>query len=238
MLTGGPPRAAVVRKESKLVFFDRLSSRGMPDPVKDPDGFRLANRLPGILPAFGRYDLLSDRGEKTLLPADTATLAADWRSIEGALRGTREGLEVRILGAAPKLSLSIEGFPADARAELFGRKLDDRILWNCRVSGCSLSAQLHPEGGVEGFSVSGAPSDLLLTVDGGCAVLELAGSRSLAPGKAESISKGSIGAELPRFEVRAGCVGVFLWRSTSRRGPAPEDTNEAVKKLRALGYLH
>jgi arylsulfatase A-like enzyme len=238
MLTGGPPRAAVVRKESKLVFFDRLSSRGMPDPVKDPDGFGLANRLPGILPAFGRYDLLSDRSEKTLLPADTATLAADWRSVEAALRGTREGLEVRILGAAPNLSLSIQGFPADARVEPFGRKPDDRILWNCRASGCTLSAQLHPAGSVEGFSVSGAPSDLRLTVDGGCAVLGLALSRPLAPGKAEAIPKSSIGTDLPRFEVPGGCAGVFLWRSTGRRDLAPEGSDEAVRKLRALGYLH
>ena len=63
MLTGGGARAAVVHRASKLVFFDRLATRGMPDAKKDPDGWLLARRLPDLLPPLGRYDLLADPGE-------------------------------------------------------------------------------------------------------------------------------------------------------------------------------
>jgi arylsulfatase A-like enzyme len=237
MLTGGPPRAAVVRKEAKLVFFDRLGSRGVPHPVKDPDGYRLAKRLAEILPAFGRYDLASDPAEKTLLPADEASFAADWRAIEYAWSGTRDGLEIRILGGPAKLSLKIEGFPRDARAEPLGRKEADRIRWDCRASGCALEAELHLAGDVEGFSVSGQPSDLTITADGGCAALGLSEPRPLTSGRAEAIPRNAIGTSLPRFAHLKGCMGIFLWRSLGRRD-LPQDTDEAVKKLRALGYLH
>lgn len=238
MLTGGPPRAALVRRMSKLVFFDRLGTRGMPDPVKDPDGFRLARRLPEMLPAFGRYDLTSDPAEKTLLPADEPTLPADWRAIEHAWSGTRDGLELRIVGGTGALSLTIAGFSKDAHGEPFARKENDQFAWNCGTPGCTLTAQVHLDSSVAGFSFAGPPPDLTLTVEGGCAALALREPRPLASGKAEAIPASAIGTSLPSFSSPKGCAGIFLWRSTGRLSLPVEDTDEAVKKLRALGYLH
>jgi arylsulfatase A-like enzyme len=238
MLTGGPPRAAVVRRASKLVFFDRLGSRGMPDPVKDPDGFRLARRLPEMLPAFGRYDLVLDPSEKTLLPADAATLAADWRAIEHAWSGTRSGLELRIVGGTGALSLTISGFSKDAHAEPFARKENDQFAWNCGAPGCALTARINLDSGVAGFSFAGPPSDLTLTVEGGCAALALREPQPLASGRAEPIPQSAIGTSLPSFASPKGCAGFFLWRSTGRVNLPLDDADESVKKLRALGYLH
>jgi arylsulfatase A-like enzyme len=238
MLTGGPPRAAVVRRDSKLVFFDRWSARGMPDPDKDPDGALLAKRLPGLLPAFGRFDLASDPGETKLLPADASTFAADWRSIEGAWSGTRDGLEIRVVGATAPLSLEIDGLPAEARAEPFGGKPEDRVDWSCRAGRCRLSARLDTGGAVEGFSVAGPPSDLTLTARGGCAALMLGEAKRLTAGEPQAIAQGSLGAALPGFAPPAGCAGIFLWRSKGRSDLPPQDPDEAVRKLRALGYVH
>jgi arylsulfatase A-like enzyme len=238
MLTGGPPRAALVHRQSKFVFFDRWSSRGMPDAAKDPDGALLAKTLPGRLPAFGRFDLLSDPGETKLLPADASTLAADWRSIEGAWSGTRDGLEIRVVGAAAPLSLEIDGFSPEARAEPFGQKPEDRAEWVCRTGRCRLSAELHAEGAVAGFSISGPPSDLTLTARGACASLMLGEARPLSPGEPQAIARGSVSAALPRFAPPKGCAGIFLWRSTGRPDLPPQDPDEAVRKLRALGYAH
>jgi arylsulfatase A-like enzyme len=240
MLTGGPPRAAVVRREGKLVFFDRLGTRGIPDPAKDPDGYRLARRLPEILPAFGRFDLSSDPGEKKLLAADEASLPEDWRAIEHAWSGAREGLEIRLLGGPAKLSILIEGFAQDARAEPFARKETDRFEWGCRASGCTLAAEVEIKRDVEGFSVSGAPSDLALIVDGGCAELvsEGAPARRLEPGRAQAIPRDSVRTTLARLAHSKDCVGISLWRSLGRRDLPAQDTDEAVRKLRALGYLH
>ena len=238
MLTGGPPRAAVVRRESKLVFFDRWSSRGMPDPEKDPDGALLARRLPELLPAFGRFDLSSDPGETKLLPADASTLPADWRSIEGAWSGTRDGLQIRVVGAAAPLSLEIDGFSPEARAEPFGKKPEDRVDWSCRAGRCRLSADLHPEGAAAGFSVAGPLSDLTLTARGACAALVLPEARALSPGEPQAIAQGAIGSALPGFAPPKGCAGIFLWKSTARRDLPQQDPDEAVRKLRALGYVH
>jgi arylsulfatase A-like enzyme len=238
MLTGGPPRAAVVRGTSKLVFFDRWSSRGMPDPEKDPDGALLARRLPELLPAFGRFDLSSDPGETKLLPADASRLPYDWRSIEGAWSGTRDGLEIRIVGAPGPLSLEVDGFPADARAEPFGRKPEDRVDWSCRAGRCRLVAELHPEGAVQGFSIAGPPADLTLTAKGACATLMLPEARLLSPGELQGIARSAIGGALPGFVPPKGCAGIFFWRSAGRRDLPPEDADEAVRKLRALGYVH
>src|SRR5207245_9563295 len=130
-LTGGGARAAVVHRGSKLVFFDRLATRGMPDAKRDPDGWLLARRLPNLLPPLGRYDLLADPGEARLLPIDEAGFAADWRAVEHAIAGTRAGLEWRFLGGADSapLRLAVEGFPEGAEAEPFAFEAGDELSW-------------------------------------------------------------------------------------------------------------
>jgi hypothetical protein len=210
----------------------------MPDPVKDPDGFRLAERLSAMLPAFGRYDLVGDPAESALLPADEASLAADWRAIEHAWSGTRDGLELRIVGGTGALSLTMAGFSKGTRAEPFARKQNDEFAWNCGPQGCTLKARMHLESGVAGFSFAGPPSDLTLTAEGGCVALALPQPRPLAAGRAEPIPQSAIGTSLPSFASPKGCAGIFLWRSTGRRDRAADDADETVKKLRALGYLH
>jgi hypothetical protein len=45
--------------------------------------------------------------------------------------------------------------------------------------------------------------------------------------------------EIPLFETRAGCAGLYLWKAAGgRRVRSPEEESEEVRKLRALGYLH
>src|SRR5262249_19093299 len=160
---------------------------------KDPDGALLAKRLPGLLPAFGRFDLSADPGEGKLLPADASTLSSDWRSIEGAWSGTRDGLEIRIVGAPGPPSLEIDGFAGEARAEPFGRRPEDRVDWSCRAGRCRLLAELHPVAAVQGFSIAGPPSDLTVTAKGACAALMLPEAKPLSPGEPHSIARGSIG---------------------------------------------
>jgi len=240
MLTGGGARAAVVHRSSKLVFFDRIATRGTPDPKKDPDGWLLARRLPEVLPPLGRYDLLADPGETRLLPIDEAGFAVDWRAVERAIAATREGLEWRFLGgpgSAP-LRIVIEGFPASAEAEPFGFEASDELSWRRTASGGVLTATLDVADDVDGFLVTGPASDLKLTVEsGGCVELTLGGTRTLTAGRTEAIPP-NVPDTLPRFERHGGCTGIFVWRARGKQASTPEETNEAVRKLRALGYLH
>ena len=134
--------------------------------------------------------------------------------------------------------MTMAGFSKDARAELFARKENDRFAWNCGPPGCTLTAQVHLESDVTGFSFSGPPSDLTLMAEGGCVALALPQPRPLAAGRAEPIPQSAIGTSLPSFASPKGCAGIFLWRSTGRRDLAVDGADEAVKKLRALGYLH
>ncbi len=241
MLTGGGARAAVVHRDSKLVFFDRLGTRGVPDETKDPDGWRLARRLPQLLPALGRFDLVADPGETRLLAIDERSFAADWRAVEQAIAGTREGLELRFLGAAgsPPLRVKVEGFSPGAGAEPFALEESDRFAWRPSPAGPVLTATLDVAADVDGFLVTGPPSDLRITVESeGCSELTLAETKPLTSGRAEEIPRTAVRAALPRFERHGNCAGVFLWRAPRARPLAPKETDEAIKKLRALGYLH
>ncbi len=241
MLTGGGARAAVVRRASKLFFFDRLATRGVPDEKKDPDGWALARRLPGLLPALGRYDLTADPGETRLLGIDDRTFPADWRAVEQAIAGTHEGLEIRFLGAAgsPPLRVKLEGFPSGAGVEPFALEESDRYAWISSKAGGVLTATLDIASDVDGFWITGPETDLKLTVElDGCADLTLAETKSLTSGRAEAIPRSAVPVGLPRFERHGRCPGVFLWRAPRAKPVPPETTDEAVKKLRALGYLH
>ncbi len=142
--------------------------------TKDPDGWRLARRLPGLLPAFGQFDLVLDPGEKKLLSIDERSFAADWRAVEQAIAGTREGLELRFLGAAasPPLRVTVEGFRPDAAAEPFALEESDRFAWRASPAGHVLTAALDVAADVDGFLVTGPPSDLKITVEShGCVEL-------------------------------------------------------------------
>jgi hypothetical protein len=134
--------------------------------------------------------------------------------------------------------LTMAGFSKDARSEPFAQKESDRFDWNCGPPGCTLTAKIQLESGVAGFSFAGPPSDLTLTVEAGCAALAVSQLHALAAGRAEPIPQSAIATSLPSFAGPRGCAGIFLWRSTGRPNLASDDADEAVKKLRALGYLH
>ena len=241
MLTGGGARAAVVHRASKLFFFDRFATRGIPDETKDPDGFLLARRLPSLMPSLGRYDLAGDPRELTLLGIDESTFPADWRAVEQAIAGTHEGLEIRFLGAAgsPPLRARVEGLPPGAGVEPFALEESDRYAFVSSQAGGVLTATLGVAGDVDGFLISGPESDLKLTVEtNGCADVTLSETRTLSSGSAVAIPRGAVHEALPRFERHSGCAGVFLWRAPRGARISPEAADEAVKKLRALGYLH
>jgi arylsulfatase A-like enzyme len=140
MLTGGAPRAAVVRAGEKLFFFDRLGTRGIPDASKDPAGHRLAIRLPRFQPGLARFDLAADPGEKQRLPIDRSTFAADWQSIERAIAHTRRGLEIRVAGTGA-VRLRVVGLSADAAVEPFALEENDRFERTRASSGAALEAR-------------------------------------------------------------------------------------------------
>jgi hypothetical protein len=102
-----------------------------------------------------------------------------------------------------------------------------------------LTATLDVAADVDGFLVTGPESGLRITVESeGCAELTLAETKPLTSGRAEEIPRAAVRAALPRFERHGNCAGVFLWRAPRRERVAPAETDEAIKKLRALGYLH
>jgi arylsulfatase A-like enzyme len=244
MLTGGAPRAALVRRAGKLVFFDRLGSRGIPDPVKDPPGYRLARRLPGILPGIGRFDLAGDPGERRLLPLDRASFPEDWRAVERAIAHTRRGIELRVVGggAASALELTVSGFGGEASIEPFALDESDRVTFAGPASDRTLDAHLDLSDGVGGLLVEDVSGpDLRITVSGGCAQLRLAGARPVAleTGRPQAVPRAAVPETIPLFETPDGCAGVFLWKAAGRpRVRTAAEAEEAWKKLRALGYLH
>lgn len=90
-----------------------------------------------------------------------------------------------------------------------------------------------------GFLVTGPASDLRMTVESeGCTELTLTETKPLISGRVEEIPRAAVRAALPRFERHGNCAGIFLWRAPRARPAAPKETAEAIKKLRALGYLH
>jgi Sulfatase len=246
MLTGGAPRAAVVRRGSKLLFYDRLGTRGIPDPVKDPPGYRLARRLPDLLPGLGNFDLAADPGEAKLLPIDRGSFPADWRAVERAMAHTRRGIELRLLGAGSPsaLQVTVGGLTVGASVEPFALEENDRFSWSRSPSGSALTAQLDLSDGLDGFRFDDASgADLSITVGGAetCAQLHLTGTRAVAlsPGRPQSLPRGAIPETIPLFETPGGCAGVFLWKAAGRpRARTKAEEEENWKRLRALGYLH
>jgi hypothetical protein len=244
MLTGGPPRAVVIRETGTLFFFDRLGRRGTPDAERDPDGYRLANLLPRFLPALGRFDFVSDPEEARLQPPDPKTFPSDWRAIEHAIGGTRRGLEIRFLGDATTAPLAIEirGLSAAASVEPFALEKEDRFSWRPSRSGGRVEARLLSQSDVDGFLIENAgEGDLRLTVSSGrgCAIFGRSGANPLLPGNAVTIPRSAIVAAAPRFDHPVGCTGVFAWESLGRNPEAvPPEHSEVWKKLRALGYIH
>jgi arylsulfatase A-like enzyme len=248
MLTGGAPRAGVLRPASALLFFDRLGTRGIPDPSADPQGFRLAKRLPEILPGLARFDLAADPGETRRLPVDGATFPDDWRAIERAMAHTRRGLELRVTGGGP-VAIRIDGFPHAAAAEPFALDEEDRFSWSRTASGPALSARVDPSDGVDGFLLSDASAgfregSLRIRLDaapGGCAAIVLDGARprTITAGASETVPIAAIPTSVPRLEAPSGCAGIFLWRAEgAARVRSAAEAEEQRKKLRALGYLH
>ncbi|HEY7113433.1 MAG TPA: sulfatase-like hydrolase/transferase [Thermoanaerobaculia bacterium] len=248
MLTGGAPRAAVLRPASALLFFDRLGTRGVPDPAADPQGFRLAKRLPQILPALVRFDLTADPRETKPLPVDVSTFPDDWRAIEGAMAHTRRGLEVRFTGSGP-VAVRIGGLPRTALAEPFALEEEDRLSWSRTVSSAELTARLDPSDGVDGvlladLGAGAGEASIRLQVDsapGGCAAVVLNGARSrtISAGGSETLPIAAIPTKIPRFQTPSGCAGLFLWRAEGgARVRSSAEEEEQRRKLRALGYLH
>lgn len=244
MLTGGPPRAVVIRETGTLFFFDRLGRRGIPDARRDPDGYRLAKLLPQHLPALGRFHFDSDPGETRLLPPDPKTFPTDWRAIEHAIGGTRRGLEIRFVGdatAAP-LSVEIRGLSADASVEPFALEKEDRFSWQPSRSGGSLSARLMSQSDVDGFLIEKAgKDDLRLTVSSGpgCATFGGEGATPLLPGRDITIPHSAIATAVPRFDHSPGCTRLFAWESLGKNPELSQsEQSEVWKKLRALGYIH
>ena len=161
--------------------------------------------------------------------------------MEQAIAGTHEGLEIRFLGAAgsPPLRVKLEGLPPGAGVEPFALEESDRFAWISSQAGGVLTAALRIAADVDGFRIPGPESDLKLTVElDGCVDLTLAETKSLTSGRAETIPRSAVPVGLPRFERHGRCPGVFLWRAPRARPVTPEATDEAIKKLRALGYLH
>ena len=245
VLHGGAPRAVVVRKAGKLFFFDRLGTRGIPDPVKDPARYRRARRLPELLPALGTFDLRADPGERHLLPIDRVTFPSDWRAIERGMAHTRSGLELRFVSATSPsaLDISIAGLTPEAKIEPFAFEENDRVSWRDDDSSRTLTARLDLSDGIDGLLLDDpAGVDLKLTVggDGGCVDLLLDGVRPfpLPRGRTQTVQREAIPNTIPLFQTQGACAGLFLWRAAGRpRSLSPEE-EEAWKKLGALGYLH
>jgi hypothetical protein len=243
ILTQGPIRATVVRPDSKLVYFDVLSEAMYPDRDKDPDGWKMARRLPGLLPALGRYDLVNDPGEKTLLPIDPGTFGDDWRSIELAIAHTRMGLEFRLIAydEGPERTIAVEGLPAGAIVEPFGLEADDRVsLERTRLVLTTRTAG----GDVDGFIVRGTFDPAGITIAGpdtdSCTELVTTRRITLASGGTVVLDAADVTTSVPRLETSNGhCAGLYVWKSAGRvQQREPEEVDEERKKLRSLGYVH
>ena len=160
---------------------------------------------------------------------------------------TRRGVELRAVGpgAGAGLDLTVEGLEAASSVEPFALEEGDGFSFARSSSGREFAARLDLSNDVDGFLFGGAAAggDLRITVDGGasCAQLILEGARPvpLAAGVPQRVPRAAIPEAIPAFATPGGCAGVFLWKapgSPISRTPAQED--EAVKRLRALGYLH
>ncbi len=231
MLTGGAPRAAVVRPAGKLVFFDRLGTRGIPDPVKDPPGYRLARLLPGILPALGSFDLARDPGETRLLPIDHATFGADWQAIERAMAHTRRGLELRAVGPGPGagLDLTVEGFGAAASVEPFALEEDDEFSWTRSASGpqARRAASTSPTTSTGFSSATRRPEAICASPCGAAPAARSSSSRGCARFRWWSASRSRCRGPRspkpsPRLRRPAAARASFSGRRPGAPSPAPQ----------------
>lgn len=248
MLTGGPARAVVVRRDRKLAFFDRLGTRGLPDAGADPLGHRVALHLRTFLPALGWFDLGADPLERVLRAPPVPGMDSDWRQVELSLAHTRSGLDVRILGssAAGRVQFTFAASEASGAAggtgdsapatERFALEPEDGVGLPPTPSpgAVELDLDLSP-GDVDGLLFPGSAAlRARITLGGGC--LRWNGER-LAPGESREIEP--IVEGVPRFAVDPECASLFVWRN---RGQRPErslkEVDEEREKLRALGYLH
>lgn len=244
MMTGGPTRAVVVRSDSKLAFFDRENSTSSPDPAKDPDGAKLARRLPSLLPSLGSFDLTSDARELELLPVDPATFGDDWRSIEVGIAHTRSGTEVRVISprSGGRIELAFDGVSKQGSLEPFALEERDSL----ELAGDSLVLAGDVASDVDGFLLrAGAtpgsePLGVTLRNAGGCVELVTTERVRLSPGVRVPIESKKIPSSIPRLETRdEACACVYIWRSAGTRAArTPAQIDEERKKLHALGYVH
>ncbi|MFA6956521.1 MAG: sulfatase-like hydrolase/transferase [Thermoanaerobaculia bacterium] len=241
MLTGGPARAAVVRGSSKLVYFDCENRASDPDKAKDPESWKLAQRLRARLPSLGSFDLARDPGEAKLLPVDAATFGDDWRAIETAVAHTRSGIEFRLISPKQGDAIEVElgELAPGVLAQPMALETDDEL----RRSGDRLLFSREGAGDVDGFLLSGAaprPFSLTLTSSTGC--VELVGELrvKLVAGAAATIDPAKLPAGIPRFETAdAACPGLYVWRADGqRKARSQAEVDEERAKLRALGYVH
>lgn len=244
MMTGGPTRAAVVRDDAKLMFFDRENRTSSPDPVKDPDGAKLARRLPSLLPSLGGFDLSSDARELELLPVDPATFGDDWRSIEVGIAHTRSGIEVRVMSprGGGRIELAFDGVAKHGSLEPFALETQESL----ELDGDALVMASGVAGDVDGFLLrAGAepgsgPLGVTLRNAGGCVELVATERVRLSPGVRVPVESAKLASSIPRFETRdEACAGIYLWRSAGTRAArTPAQIDEERKKLHALGYVH
>jgi len=246
MLSGGAPRAVVVHAAEKFFFFDRFGERGIPDPLRDPEGARLALRLPGILPAVGRFDLVGDPGEKNLLPIEAGGVADDWLRIEQAIGGTRKGLEIRAFGPdrmLASLDVRFSGLSRASKIERFALEPDDKVTWEGPAERPELALHWNLGKDSDGALVSSEPIPESLIVrlgkGTGCADLVTDHTVRLMAGRDERVPASAISGAIPRFEHDERCSAIFLWMSSGRLSfRSGEEQDEERKKLRAIGYVH
>ncbi|MCM2317271.1 MAG: sulfatase [Thermoanaerobaculia bacterium] len=244
MMTGGPTRAAVVRGDSKLIFFDRENRTSSPDPTKDPDGAKLARRLPSLLPALGSFDLAADPRELELRPVNPATFGDDWRSIEVGIAHTRAGIEVRVMSprGGGRIELAFDGVAKQGSLEPFALEEKDSL----ELSGDALVLAGEVAGDADGFLLrAGAtpgtgPLGVTLRNAGGCVELVTTDRVRLTPGARVPVESTKLPPSIPRFETRdEACAGVYIWRAAgARTARTPAQIDEERKKLHALGYVH
>ena len=246
MLTGGPARAVVVRRARKLVFFDRLGTRGLPDAGTDPLGHRVAMHLRTFLPALGWFDLGADPLERTLLAPPVPGMDPDWRAVELSLAHTRSGLDLRVLGsvaagsvqftiAVPETTEASGASGGSAPAtERFALEPEDAVEPAPPARAVRLDFDLSP-GDVDGLLFpDSVASNAQITLTGGCLLWN--GER-LAPGATRKIER--IVEGVPRFAVDPDCASLYVWRNRAVRPERnQEEEDEERQKLRALGYIH
>ncbi|MEO8196889.1 MAG: sulfatase [Thermoanaerobaculia bacterium] len=232
MLTGGAARAVVVRKSSKLFFFDRFGTRGLPDERSDPMGHRVALHLREILPALGSFDLEIDPSERALLTPVAPGFDADWRAIETSLAHTRRGLEVRVLGGATAGRLQFTFAAGEGRAERFALEPQDVVQADAAAVRLDLDL---PPGDVDGILFPESPTTRTrVTVSEGCLKWQ---GESLALGTSRDIE--TIANGVPRFTSDPNCAALFVWRNDAQRpARSTQEEDEERQKLRALGYIH